>query len=162
VLILGSLPGEASLAARQYYAHPQNRFWHLIGGVTGIDLVALDYDARLAAVQAAGIALWDTVASARRSGSLDSAIRHAEHAPLADLVARLPHLRAVAFNGRKASTIGRAQLARPDTEPPLALIDLPSSSPAYAAMPPAEKERLWGQLGEFLTDPLASAPRAPH
>ncbi|ROT97542.1 DNA-deoxyinosine glycosylase [Altererythrobacter sp. FM1] len=158
VLILGSLPGEASLAARQYYAHPQNRFWHLIGGVTGIDLVALDYEARLAAVQAAGIALWDTVASARRNGSLDSAIRHAEHAPLADLVARLPQLRAVAFNGRKASTIGRPQLAGTQ----LALIDLPSSSPAYAAMPLAEKERLWGKLGEFLTHPLASAPRAPH
>ncbi|RJX69067.1 DNA-deoxyinosine glycosylase [Tsuneonella suprasediminis] len=162
LLILGSLPGEASLAARQYYAHPRNRFWHLIGGVIGRDLVTLDYDARLAAVQAAGIALWDTVASARREGSLDSAIRHAEHAPLSDLIARLPQLRAVAFNGRKASAIGRAQLAGPPPEPPLALIDLPSSSPAYAAMPLAEKERLWGQLGEFLTHPLASARRAPH
>lgn len=158
MLVLGSLPGEASLAARQYYAHPQNRFWHLIGRAIGRDLAALDYPARLAAVQAAGIALWDTVASASRSGSLDSAIRQAEHAPLADLVATLPHLRAVAFNGRKASAIGRPQLAGAD----LALIDLPSSSPAYAAMPLAEKERLWAGLGEFIPRPLANAPRPPH
>ncbi|WP_374406370.1 DNA-deoxyinosine glycosylase [Pelagerythrobacter sp.] len=146
VLILGSLPGEASLAAQRYYAHPQNRFWHLVGGAIGADLASLDYDARLATLKARGIALWDTVASARRSGSLDAAIREAEHAPLADLAATLPHLRAVAFNGRKSAAIGRPQLAGST----LQLIDLPSSSPAYAAMPLAEKERLWARLGDFL------------
>ncbi|MCT2559523.1 DNA-deoxyinosine glycosylase [Tsuneonella sp. YG55] len=147
VLILGSLPGEASLAARRYYAHPQNRFWHLVGGAIGRDLSALEYEARLAALQKARIALWDTVASARRAGSLDSAIREAEHAPLADLVATLPALRAVAFNGRKASAIGRPQLAQSN----LALVDLPSSSPAFAAMPLADKERLWAGLADFLS-----------
>lgn len=146
MLILGSLPGEASLAARRYYAHPQNRFWHLVGRAIGLDLGALDYDARLAALKAHRIALWDTVASAHRNGSLDAAIRAAEHAPLADLVAALPDLRAVAFNGRKSSAIGRPQLAASRLE----LIDLPSSSPAYAAMPLAEKERLWARLADFL------------
>ena len=146
MLILGSLPGEASLAARRYYAHPQNRFWHLVGHAIGRDVAALDYEARLAALQAAGIALWDTVASARRTGSLDAAIRDAEHAPLADLVATLPALRAVAFNGRTASAIGRPQLVAST----LALIDLPSSSPAYAAMPLADKEALWARLADFL------------
>ncbi len=107
---------------------------------------ALDYDARLATLQEARIALWDTVASAERQGSLDAAIREAEHAPLADLVATLPVLRAVAFNGRKASAIGRPQLVGSA----LALIDLPSSSPAYAAMPLADKERLWARLADFL------------
>lgn len=150
MLILGSLPGEASLAARRYYAHPQNRFWHLVGHAIGRDLSALDYEDRLAALQGAGIALWDTVASAIRQGSLDAAIKEAEHAPLADLVATLPCLRAVAFNGRKSAAIGRSQLARTD----LALIDLPSSSPAYAMMPLAEKERLWSRLADFL-------PQAP-
>ena len=150
VLILGSLPGEASLAARRYYAHPQNRFWHLVGKAIKRDLSALDYDERLAALQEAGIALWDTVASARRVGSLDAAIRGAEHAPLAELVASLPSLRAVAFNGSKSAAIGRPQMAHSR----LALIDLPSSSPAYAAMPLTEKERLWAQLAEFL-------PQAP-
>lgn len=146
MLVLGSLPGEASLAAQRYYAHPQNRFWHLVGKATGQDLATLEYGERLAALQRAGIALWDTVASARRAGSLDSAIREAEHAPLAELVASLPNLRAVAFNGRKSASIGRPQLARTS----LTLIDLPSSSPAHAAMPLAEKERLWARLADFL------------
>ena len=146
MLILGSLPGDASLAARRYYAHPQNRFWHLVGGAIGQDLTALDYDARLAALKVAGVALWDTVASAQRVGSLDAAIREAEPAPLAELVATLPALRAVAFNGRKSAAIGRPQLAHSG----LALIDLPSSSPAHASMPLAEKERLWTRLADFL------------
>lgn len=147
MLILGSLPGEASLAAGRYYAHPQNRFWHLTGHAIGRDLAALDYEDRLTALQAAGIALWDTVATAQREGSLDAAIRDAEHAPLADLVATLPALRAVAFNGRTASAIGRPQLAGTGLE----LINLPSSSPAYAAMPLAQKEALWARLADFLS-----------
>jgi TDG/mug DNA glycosylase family protein len=141
------LPGEASLAARRYYAHPQNRFWHLVGRAIAVDLAPLGYEARLEALQAAGIALWDTVASARREGSLDAAIREAEHAPLADLVATLPALRAVAFNGRKASAIGRPQLAGGG----LVLVDLPSSSPAYAALPLTHKEALWARLADFLS-----------
>lgn len=145
-LVLGSLPGDASLAARRYYAHPQNRFWHLVGHAIGRDLSMLDYEARLGALTTSRIALWDTVASARRVGSLDTAIREAEHAPLAALVATLPALRAVAFNGRKAGIVGRPQLAGSG----LALLDLPSSSPAYARMPLAEKERLWARLGDFL------------
>ena len=146
MLILGSLPGEVSLAARRYYAHPQNRFWHLVGGAIGQDLTALDYDARLAALKAAGVALWDTVASAHRVGSLDAAIREAEPAPLAEIVATLPGLRAVGFNGRKSAAIGRPQLAHTN----LVLVDLPSSSPAHASMPLAEKERLWARLADFL------------
>lgn len=118
-----------------------------MGTVIGEDLAALDYQERLDRLTARGIALWDTVASARRPGSLDAAIRDAEHAPLADLVATLPDLRAVAFNGQTAASIGRRQLAGSA----LALLDLPSSSPAFAAMPRAEKERLWSRLADFLT-----------
>ena len=146
MLILGSLPGEVSLAEQRYYAHPQNLFWRLVGHAIGTDLVSLAYDARLAALRAARIALWDTVASATRNGSLDAAIRDAEHAPLAELVSTLPELRAVAFNGRKSAAIGRPQLAGSG----LMLIDLPSSSPAYASMPYADKERLWARLADFL------------
>lgn len=146
VLILGSLPGERSLAEGRYYAHPRNLFWRLVGEAIGRDLEALDYPARLDALLAAGIGLWDTVASATRRGSLDAAIREVEHNPLAELVAGLPALRAVAFNGATSAKIGTALLAGRD----LALVPLPSSSPAYAAMAYAEKLRLWRAIGEFV------------
>lgn len=147
VLVLGSLPGEASLAAQRYYAHPQNQFWKLIGAVIGReDLPGLEYDARLAALLAAGVGLWDTIASAYRTGSLDAAIREPEHAPLAELIAGLPALRAICFNGATSARFGRRQLVGTT----LALIDLPSSSPAFAAMPMAEKRRRWLRLRSFL------------
>ena len=146
VLVLGSLPGERSLAAGRYYAHPQNRFWHLIGRVIGAALESLDYEQRLAALLAARVGLWDTVASARRAGSLDAAIREAEHNPLAELAASLPGLRAVGFNGQASARIGMPQLAGTG----LALVALPSSSPANAAIPLADKEKMWNRLGDFL------------
>ena len=146
VLILGSLPGEASLAAGRYYAHPQNQFWRLIGGVIGGELQELEYNERLAALREAGVGLWDTVASALRTGSLDAALREVESAALVDLVATLAELRAVGFNGATSARLGRRALGETD----LALIDLPSSSPAYAAMPFAAKAQIWGRLREFL------------
>ena len=146
VLVLGSLPGERSLAAGRYYAHPRNRFWHLIGQVIGVDLAPLDYEQRLAALLEAGVGLWDTVASAHRCGSLDAAIREAEPNPLADLAASLPELRAVGFNGQASARIGMRRLAGTN----LALIPLPSSSPANASIPLADKVKLWSALGEFL------------
>jgi hypoxanthine-DNA glycosylase len=146
VLVLGSLPGERSLAEGRYYAHPRNLFWRLAGAAIGRELEALGYEARLEALLDARVGLWDTVASARRTGSLDAAIREAEHNPLAELVATLPELRAVAFNGARSAAIGTAVLAGSG----LALLPLPSSSPAYAAMPYAEKLRLWRAIGEFL------------
>lgn len=146
LLVLGSLPGEKSLAERRYYAHPQNRFWHLIGKVIGVDLEPLAYEERLTALLGAKVGLWDTVASAHRTGSLDAAIREAEHNALAELAASLPELRAVGFNGKTSAKIGMPQLAHTD----LALIPLPSSSPAHATMRLGEKEKLWGQLREFL------------
>ena len=146
VLILGSLPGEASLSAGQYYAHPRNLFWPLLGTVLNTDLAAMPYRKRLLAIRDRGIGLWDTIASARREGSLDGAIRGADHADLAGLAADLPDLRAVAFNGRKSWTIGAPQLADSGLE----LLALPSSSPAYAAMPRAEKEARWMVLRNYL------------
>jgi len=147
VLVLGSLPGERSLAEQRYYAHPQNRFWHLIGGVIGRELQPLSYERRLAALLEAKVGLWDVVASARRSGSLDAAIREAESNALPELAASLPDLRAVGFNGGTAARIGTGLLSTT----PLALIPLPSSSPAYASMALAEKERRWAALREFLS-----------
>lgn len=142
LLILGSLPGDASLKAAQYYAHPQNAFWRLVGGVMGQELTALAYDARLAALKAAGIGLWDVIATAHRPGSLDAAIREAEAADLRGLVVRLPELRAVAFNGATSARIGRRSLEGVEG---LTLIDLPSSSPAYTR-PFAGKAAAWSVL----------------
>jgi TDG/mug DNA glycosylase family protein len=128
VLVLGSLPGEESLARRQYYANPRNQFWRLVGAVVGSDLAALPYEARLAALLEAGVGLWDTVGSATRRGSLDSSIRGHRPNDLAALVRSLPELRAVAFNGGRSAAIGRPMLAGRED---LALLALPSSSPAY-------------------------------
>ncbi|MNS80391.1 Uracil DNA glycosylase superfamily protein [compost metagenome] len=147
VLILGSLPGDASLKAAQYYAHPRNGFWPLIGDLLSEALSALPYEERLHRLKARGVGLWDVIASAKRAGSLDAAIRSPEAADLRGLVAGLPHLRAVAFNGGLAAKLGRRILA--DLEG-IALIDLPSSSPAHAR-PLDEKRQAWSALVPFLT-----------
>src|SRR5215210_6076861 len=86
LFILGSLPGQASLAAGRYYAHPRNLFWRLIGAAIGRELEPLDYETRLAALLDAGVGLWDTVASAERPGSLDADIRLHQASDLAALV----------------------------------------------------------------------------
>jgi double-stranded uracil-DNA glycosylase len=142
LLLLGSLPGRVSLERSQYYAHPQNQFWRLIGAVIGRELVPLGYDARLEALLEAQVGLWDTVAAATRKGSLDSDIRLHAASDLADLTASLPELRAVGFNGGTSARIGRRQLA--DAER-FALIDLPSSSPAYT-LPFERKLEAWLKL----------------
>jgi hypoxanthine-DNA glycosylase len=145
LLILGSLPGEVSLRRSQYYGHPQNQFWRLMAGVLGHALPEA-YDARLAALRAAGVALWDVVRTARREGSLDARIRDHQPNPLRDFVTSLPQLRAVAFNGGTASAIGRRALGE---QPGLALISLPSSSPAYTFAFEA-KAAAWRPLRSFL------------
>ncbi|MDF8332341.1 DNA-deoxyinosine glycosylase [Novosphingobium cyanobacteriorum] len=148
VLVLGSLPGEASLAAGRYYAHPANLFWRLVGGVIQRpDLPEIAYDQRLAVVLLHGIGLWDTVRSAHRKGSLDAALRDVDPAPLAARVASLPMLKAVAFNGAASAKIGAKQLpGHPDLE----RVQLPSSSPAHARMTAAEKQAHWNSLRKFL------------
>ena len=147
ILVLGSLPGAASLAAARYYAHPQNQFWRLIGAVIDRDLVPLPYDERLATLLEAGVGLWDTVAAATRKGSLDADIRLHAASDLGALAATLPALKAIGFNGATAARIGRGQLA--NVAGP-ALIDLPSSSPAYASLPFTAKRDAWLALRAYL------------
>ncbi len=143
VLILGSLPGDASLAAGRYYAHPQNQFWRLLSPVVGADLPALHYDARLAALQTAGIGLWDVVANATRPGSSDAAIRDATANDVAALIATLPALRLVAFNGGTAWKAGRALVSGVET------LALPSSSPLHM-VGVAAKKPAWDAIGAYL------------
>jgi hypoxanthine-DNA glycosylase len=146
LLLLGSLPGLVSLARSQYYAHPQNQFWRLVGALIGRDLVALRYEERLEALLAAGIGLWDTVAAATRRGSLDGDIRLHAASDLRSLVGHLPALEAIGFNGGTSARIGRRELSE---APGLALVDLPSSSPAYT-LPFADKLERWRALLPYL------------
>lgn len=147
LLLLGSLPGEASLRAERYYAHPQNQFWRLTGAVIGEeDFHQLDYDRRLDRLRATGVGLWDVVADAVRPGSLDGAIRDHRPNDLAALVATLPALRAIGFNGGTAARIGRRMIGDPAG---ITLVDLPSSSPAFTR-PLSEKREKWLKLRDFL------------
>ena len=148
LLVLGSLPGEASLVAQCYYAHPQNQFWRLLGQAIGEDLADLPYDDRLMRLVARRIALWDVVGEAVREGSLDGAIRDATANPLAEFVARYPRLTAIAFNGQTAAKLGRRVLGPGGDR--LHLIDLPSSSPAYTA-PFAAKAARWAAIGGLVS-----------
>jgi len=147
LFVLGSLPGDASLAAARYYAHPTNQFWRLLGGAIGEDLQALAYAARLERLTERGIGLWDVIGSAARRGSLDQAIRLAEHNRLHQLLEDFPGLRAIAFNGSTAATAGRKLIGEPP--PSITLIDLPSSSAANTR-PLAEKAAAWSVLAQFV------------
>jgi double-stranded uracil-DNA glycosylase len=147
LFILGSLPGDASLAARRYYAHPTNQFWWLLGRAIGENLAALDYDRRLDRLSERRIGLWDVIASASRAGSLDQAIRQAQHNQIEHLLRDFPDLEAIAFNGTTAATLGRKLIGSPPAG--ITLIDLPSSSAANTR-PAADKAAAWSRLAQFV------------
>jgi TDG/mug DNA glycosylase family protein len=138
VLVLGSFPSTASLVAQQYYAHPQNQFWRILGAVIEQPLKEMDYASRIAAVQAAGIAIWDVFATCERTGSLDSAIREARPNDLRALRTVAPALRRICFNGRMA-----AKRIREVEAFGFEAMVLPSTSPAHAGMSFEQKLAAW-------------------
>ncbi|VXB73543.1 Hypoxanthine DNA glycosylase [Burkholderia sp. 8Y] len=140
-LILGSFPGVASLAATQYYAHPRNQFWRLVGAVIDEPLHALAYEARLVRLMEHGIGLWDVLAACEREGSLDSAIRHASPNDFAAFHARFPKLRKVCFNGKTSGKFAPVIAAAG-----YATLVLPSSSPANAILSFDQKLRIWRDI----------------
>ncbi|MEO5773955.1 MAG: DNA-deoxyinosine glycosylase [Sphingomicrobium sp.] len=144
LFIFGSLPGDASLAARRYYAHPTNQFWHLLGHAIGEELHVMAYDERLARLADRKIGLWDVIASAARRGSLDQAIRSAGHNPIDRLLENFPDVQAVAFNGLTAAQVGRNVFGSTQ----LTLIDLPSSSAANTKRFD-QKAEIWDQLANY-------------
>jgi hypoxanthine-DNA glycosylase len=146
LFILGSLPGDASLFARRYYAHPTNQFWRLLGQAIGEELQPLPYDERLQRLAERRIGLWDVIASASRRGSLDQSIRGAAHNRVEQLRHDFPELRALAFNGSTAAAVGRRLLGAAEG---LNLIELPSSSAANTR-PFAQKAEAWSVLSQFL------------
>ena len=137
VLVLGSFPGAASLAAGQYYAHPRNHFWPLIGELLQLPLAELPYDRRIRSLQAAGLGLWDTIVGCRREGSLDGAIRDPEWGDPCLALDCAPRLALVCFNGKTAA---RALPRWRDAG--LATLALPSTSPAYT-LPLTVKLEAW-------------------
>jgi TDG/mug DNA glycosylase family protein len=147
LFVLGSLPGDASLAAQRYYAHPTNQFWLLLGGAIGEDLQPLGYEERLERLAVRKIGLWDVIASASRQGSLDQAIRDVAHNRIDHVLHGYPALKAIAFNGGTAAALGRKLIG--SAAPHLTLIDLPSSSAAYTR-PLAEKAVRWSVLANFV------------
>jgi double-stranded uracil-DNA glycosylase len=145
VLVLGTMPGEASLRARQYYAHPQNAFWRIAGTTLGFDPAA-PYEARIARLRAAGIAVWDVLQSCTRASSLDSAIVAATAVPndLPAFLADHPQIRRICFNGAKAEAL-YARHVRPRLvpAPDIRYLRLPSTSPANASVPWPQKLQAW-------------------
>lgn len=141
VLILGSMPGIASLNAQQYYAHKRNAFWPIIGELTGVDPAA-PYEVRIAALKAAGIALWDVLARCNRRGSLDSAIDAKSLTPndFAEFFKSHPNITQVFFNGALAEKCYRDRV--PDAQQ-LPCQRLPSTSPAHASLSFEQKLDAW-------------------
>jgi len=147
LLILGSMPGEASLRAGQYYAHPRNLFWRLLGDVLAEPLAELPYERRSVVLAAHGVAVWDVLASCQRSGSLDTAIlgNSMQVNDFVSFLAEHPEIRHIFFNGTMA-----ARTFRRFVLPQLAVYDLhlqglPSSSPAHAALDYVQKLERWRQ-----------------
>lgn len=144
-LLLGSMPSRRSLAEGQYYAHPRNAFWPLMGRLLGFDSGAA-YPERVAAVEAAGLAVWDVIAACRRPGSLDADIDDAtlEVNDFPSFFRRHRDLRVVCFNGQKAAQVFRRRVLRhlPD-DSNMALHTLPSTSPAHAALDFEAKLAVW-------------------
>lgn len=142
LLVLGSLPSQRSLAMQQYYAHPQNAFWRIMGEVLG---VAGTYEQRCSQLVAQHVALWDVLASSIRPGSMDADI-NLESAKANDFAAfftRHPGLRMIAFNGCKAEQLFARFVDADIVGASVRTIRLPSTSPAYAALPYAAKLEAW-------------------
>lgn len=147
MLVLGTMPGVASLAAGQYYAHPRNQFWDLMGALFGAGR-DLPYARRLARLRACGVALWDVVAECERAGSLDAAIRRETPHDIAGLLSRNPRLQVIACNGQPAARLFRRHF--PDLARRRSLVVLPSTSPAHASCTAEAKRKAWSRLLSFL------------
>jgi hypoxanthine-DNA glycosylase len=158
VLILGSMPGQASLDAGQYYAHPKNRFWPIMGELFGFDADA-PYEIRKQALIDAGIALWDVLQSCTRIGSLDTSIDH--HTEIANDIPTFLHdhpgIHAVFFNGSKAEACYRRHV-QPRIGRPISCHRLPSTSPAHASRSLAEKFAAWQTVKEAIREEIYAAP----
>lgn len=157
-LVLGSMPGKASLEAGEYYAHPRNAFWPVMEIIFGISR-ALPYGERLAALSERRVALWDVLASCVRPGSMDSDIVDGTAVPndLPGFLLSRPMVRAVFFNGSKAEQAWRRHIAGALPASGLKLLRLPSTSPANARLNLEEKARAWRAVAEAASGEIQGA-----
>jgi len=145
VLILGSMPGKASLRAGQYYAHPQNAFWKILGALFDFE-PDFPYESRIASLREHGIALWDVMQSCVRETSLDSDIEECSIVsnPFADFLLGHPKIHTVCFNGAKAESSWRKHvLPQLSLAGDIAYHRLPSTSPANASIGYNDKLKAW-------------------
>lgn len=145
VLILGSMPGKASLDAQQYYAHPRNLFWEFMERLLGVERSA-PYEARTESLLERGVAVWDVLEWCHREGSLDSDIVPDSMVPndFNTLLEQHPAIRAICFNGAKSAAVFERQV-KPRLAPAegLEFHKLPSTSPANASIPFDAKLEAW-------------------
>jgi hypoxanthine-DNA glycosylase len=141
ILVLGSFPGNASLAARQYYAHSRNQFWGLLSSVLSEDLTAISYELRLRRLLAHCIGLWDAIDACERRGSLDSSIRNARPNDFSFLRQNCPLLKRVCFNGKASG-----RFAQRFADAGYETLVLPSSSPAHARLSFDQKLAAWRKI----------------
>ena len=144
IVILGSMPGVRSLEMQQYYAHPRNSFWKIMAAILGFDANE-PYEARLRHLVDHGIALWDVLQSCERPGSLDSSIASGTRVPndFSCFFGKHAPIDRVCFNGGEAHRVFSRMVLPSLPSPPAALVQLPSTSPAHAAMSFEQKVRAW-------------------
>lgn len=142
ILILGSMPGAASLAAEAYYAHPRNAFWPILGAILGFDPAAT-YPQRVAALDRHGVMVWDVLRECRRRGSRDATIDPASERAndFAALFARSESLRRILFNGARAAQCFQRWVQTPPAH--IECVRLPSTSPAHASLSFEQKHACW-------------------
>jgi double-stranded uracil-DNA glycosylase len=152
VLILGSMPGIASLEAVQYYAHPRNVFWPIMADLFSLD-ADTDYAQRIAQISEAPVILWDTLKRCDRPGSLDASIRRdsVEANDIPGLLVEYPGIRAVACNGATSANYFRKLIVpQLPAANELELLPMPSTSPANAGMNFAQKLAAWRRLLDYI------------
>src|SRR6516164_7504873 len=160
LVILGSMPGEASLKAGQYYAHPRNAFWHIMGELFDAG-PSLPYQERVAILQSIGVALWDSLQACIRRGSLDASIKEEVANDFPALFAKYPNITHVFFNGSKAE---RSFLRHTTTlsEDRHVFARLPSTSPAHAAMRLEAKVQAWSVVKKVLSSVVEQPDLQPR
>lgn len=153
VLILGSMPGQVSLARQEYYAHPRNAFWTIMASLFGFHKDA-PYAERLASLNGCKVGLWDVYAECYREGSLDSDIERgsAQCNDFSRLFSQYPQIHSVCFNGRAAESAFRRHLLPALSGSAINFFSMPSTSPAHAGMSLSEKLQAWQKVKELADD----------